>query len=214
MKSLLHRVLRLAASLSASLALSTALAAPVQINIDTAGLGATEGFLELQLSATSGVGLVQADITGLVGFTLSSLQAADSWGYALLPGGYRLRNDTPNDLLHAVQFGSVLSFVLDLTGVADSGYTTVFTASLWDTSFAALGNASQQNSSVLQFNWEPNAQGGGALVTAYQASQVDVGVPQTPQALSEPSTALLSLPALALLLGVRRRNISGRRILR
>ncbi len=214
MTSLFHRMLRLAASLSASLALSTAVAAPVQINIDTAGLGATEGYLELQLSATTGAGLVQADITGLVGFTQSSLQAADSWGYALLPGGYQLRNDTPNDLLHAVQFGSVLSFVLDLTGVADAAYTTVFTASLWDTSFTALGNASPLNSSVLQLNWESTTQGGGMMSTAYQAALVDIRAPQAARALSEPTTALLCLPALALLLGVRRRAAVGARFSR
>ena len=207
MKNLLKSLARLACLLIAGGVMAAASAAPVQVSIDTSALGVTEGFLELQLSATSGVSLVTAEVTGFVGFTLGSLQVADSWGYTSIAGGHLLRNDTPNDVLHAVHFGSVLSFLLDLDGTADAGYVTHFTASLWDASFNPLGNASALNNSVLDMAWLPQASGGGAASAVYQSSEVSLSAPSAAAALPEPSTAWLVLPALAVLCGTRRRRM-------
>lgn len=209
MTSLFHRLLRLAAWLAASLALSTAAAAPVRVSIDTAGLGATEGFLELQLSATVGAGLVLADVTGFTGFDLASVQVGDSWGSTALPGGYRLRNDTPNDVLHAVRFGSVLSFILDLSGVADPSYVTLFTATLWDSSFNPLGDAAPFTNALLRLDWVANSGGNGDFQVAYQGDQVRLSAPGAPAAVPEPNAAWLVVAALAGW-GVARRGRHGR----
>ena len=74
-----------------------------------------------------------------------------------MPGGYLFRNDTPNDLFQAVNFGGLLSFDLNFAGAIDplSLMASHFTVSAVNEAFAPLGNYDSRRGSLADFVWTP-----------------------------------------------------------
>ena len=176
-------------------------AGTLHVAIDTAGLGAASGYLDMQLSASAGVPLATAAISNLVGFDSSAL--IDSWGVTAANGGYQFRNDTSNDLFHAVTFGGVLSFDLTFSGEPDplTRYVSHFVISAFNDSIAPLGSYNPVTGALADFSWTPglNAQQAGAVTVEISDARVAV-VP-------EPATWLMmGLGLMAMTAALRRRR--------
>lgn len=195
-------------SLLRRLALATALlsggaasAGTIHIAIDTAGLGAASGYLDMQLSAGTGVPLATAIISNLSGFDSASV--IESWGVTALTGGYQFRNDIANDLFHWVSFGGVLSFDLTFSGQADplTRYVSHFMISAFDENIAPLGNYNPVSGALADFSWTPglHAQQPGTIGMAISDERVSV-VP-------EPATwMMMGLGLMAMTAAARRRR--------
>lgn len=196
------RRLALAAALLAGSAAASA--ETIHVAIDTANLGAASGYLDMQLSASSGVPLATAVISNMSGFDSSAF--IDSWGVTAANGGYLFRNDTSNDLFHAVTFGGVLAFDLTFSGEPDplTRYVSHFVVSAFNDSIAPLGNYNPVTGALVDFSWTPglNAQQAGTVGVEIADARVAV-VP-------EPAAwMMMGLGLMAMTAAVRRRRGPG-----
>lgn len=198
------------ASLLRRLALATALAAGsglasagvIHVDIDTSAFGANSGYLDLQLSATSGVPLATAVVSNMTGFGAIDL----NYGWTPVPGGFLFRNDVSNYLSHAVGFGGVLSFDLSFAGSHDplATYVSHFLVSAFDEDFTPMGAFDPATGALADFSWTPalNANGVGSIGISVADQHVTV-VP-------EPADLLLMAAGLAAMaLAMRRRGGAG-----
>lgn len=197
---------RLAATLAAALAMALALAAgsgtasagTVHVSIDTAGFNAASGYLDMQLSASSGVPLATAVVSNMAGFGALDL----NYGWTAAAGGFQFRNDTSNYLSHTAVFGGVLSFDLTFDGAYDplTSYVSHFVVSAFDESFAPLGAYNPVSLALADFSWTPalTASGTGSIGAAVS----DPGVTVVP----EPGNLLLLGAGLAAMVLVQRRR--------
>ena len=62
-------------------------AGTIHVAIDTATFGAATGYVDMQLSASSGVPLATALVSNMVGFDSSAF--IESWGVTPVAGGYQ-----------------------------------------------------------------------------------------------------------------------------
>lgn len=198
----IHSVLRRLALAAALLAGGGAASAgTIHVAIDTAGLGAASGYLDMQLSAGSGVPLATAVISNLVGFDSGAY--IDSWGVTAVNGGYGFRNDVSNDLFHAVTFGGVLSFDLTFSGDPDplTRYVSHFVVSAFDDNIAPLGSYNPVTGALADFSWTPglNSQQAGTIGVDISDARVSL-VP-------EPATwMMMGLGLMAMTAAARRRR--------
>ncbi|MBV6319464.1 NF038129 family PEP-CTERM protein [Duganella violaceipulchra] len=203
MTSPVHSLLRRVA-LAALLASGAASAATIHVAIDTAGLGTASGYLDLQLSATAGVPLATAVMSNLAGFDSSAY--IDSWGVTALGGGYQFRNDTSNDLFHAVAFGGVLSFDLTFNGEPDplTRYVSHFVVSAYDDGNTPLGHYNPVSGALADFSWTPG-------LSAQQAGTIGVAIADARVSLvPEPATwTMMGLGWMAMTAASRRRRGRG-----
>jgi hypothetical protein len=201
MHSPITSLLRRLALAAALLAGGAASAGTLHIAIDTAGLGAASGYLDMQLSASAGVPLATAVISNLVGF--DSAAYIDSWGVTAANGGYQFRNDTSNDLFHAVTFGGVLSFDLTFSGEPDplTRYVSHFVISAFNDSIAPLGSYNPVSGALADFSWMPG-------LSAQQAGTVGVAISDARVAVvPEPAAwMMMGLGLMAMTAAVRRRR--------
>lgn len=187
-KPKISRLLRhVALTMALAAGSSMASAGTLNVAIDTSTFGAASGYLDLQLSASAGVPLATAVISNMVGFDSGAF--IDSWGVAPVNGGYLFRNDTSNDLFHAVNFGGVLSFDLTFAGEFDplTKYVSHFLISAFDEAFAPLGAFDPVTGALVNFSWTPS-------LTANGKGSVGVDV-------SDPNVTLVPEPGDLLLLG-------------
>lgn len=151
---------RSALAMTLAAASSMASAGTVHVAIDTSSFGPSSGYLDMQLSASSGVPLATALVSNMVGFDSSDF--IDFFGVTPVAGGYLFRNDTSNDLFHAVNFGGVLSFDLTFAGDVDpnTSYESQFLVSAFDEAYAALGHFDPENLALAAFSWTPSVTAG------------------------------------------------------
>lgn len=191
-------------ALAAALALAAGAASAdtIHVAIDTSTFGAATGFIDMQLSASSGVPLATALVDHMVGF--DNTTDIESWGVMPVTGGYLFRNDTSNDLFHSVDLGGVLSFDLTFTGEPDplTTYVSHFVVSAYDSDgFTPLGHYDPVTGALADFAWTP--------ATSAQVQGTVGGTVSDPAvtAVPEPASFLLAGIGLgALALGRRRRS--------
>lgn len=188
-------------TLMLALGAGAASADTIHVAIDTSTFGAATGFIDMQLSASSGVPLATALVDHLVGF--DNTTDIESWGVTPVTGGYLFRNDTSNDLFHSVDMGGVLSFDLTFAGEADplTSYVSHFVVAAYDSDgFTPLGHYDPFTGALADFTWTP--------ATSAQALGTVGGTVSDPavSAVPEPASFLLAGIGLgALALGRRRR---------
>jgi hypothetical protein len=191
---------RAALALMLAAGAGAASAGTIHVAIDTSTFGAASGYIDMNLSASSGVPLATAVVDHMAGFDSSAF--IDSWGVTNVPGGYAFRNDTSNDLFHAVAFGGVLKFDLTFAGAPDplTSYVSHFAVSAFgDDGFTPLGHYDPVTAALADFTWTPatSAQGQGII----GGTLFDPAVTAVP----EPAGYLLAGIGLAALALARRR---------
>ena len=190
------------AALAAMLATGAGMASAgtIHVAIDTSTFGVASGFIDMNLSATGNEPLATVVVDHMVGFDSSAF--IDSWGLTPVPGGYAFRNDTSNDLFHAVDFGGVLSFDLTFAGAPNplNDYVSHFVVAAYDDASMALGHHDPVTGALADFAWTPatSAQGQGTVAVTLN----DPAVTQVP----EPATCLLAGIGLTALAFARRRR--------
>ncbi|MRV70298.1 PEP-CTERM sorting domain-containing protein [Duganella sp. FT92W] len=196
--NLLKRI-TLALTLAATCGMASATV--IHVSLDTSAFGVTSGYLDMNLSASSNVPLATATVTNLTGF--DSNPYMESWGVTTVPGGYKFRNDTANDLFQSVHFGSTLSFDLTFDGAYDAAtsYISAFTVSAFGDDFSVLGATDPLTGALATFLWTPSLTDGGNGSLAALTSDGGVGVVPEPAGL-----ALMGLGLGALVLVLRRRG--------
>lgn len=144
---------RMALAMALAASSSMASAAIIHVDVDTSGFGVATGYLDLQLSSTTGAPLATALVSNMAGFDPAAY--IESWGLTPVGGGYLFRSDTANDLFHAVSFGGVLSFDLSFGGVIDpqSSHVSSFLVSAYDEAFDLLGRYDPRRGSLATISW-------------------------------------------------------------
>jgi hypothetical protein len=214
-RALRTRFCRAALATMLAAAAGMASAATIHVQIDTAGFGASGGYLDMQLSASGGVPLATALVSNLSGFDPAA--PIDQWGVTAVGGGYLFRNDTANDFFHAVNFGASLSFDLTFDGAPDplTRYVSRFVVAAFDSNYRLLGSYDPASGALATFSWTPALTAGtdGVLdVTLADAGAVTVGAPPPASAVPEPGTYLLmGAGGAAAFVARRRRNATAHR---
>jgi hypothetical protein len=184
----------------AALGSGGAAADTLHIAIDTSSFGASSGYLDMQLSATAGMPLATALINNMKGFDSNAF--IDSWGVTTVAGGYLFRNDTANDLFHAVSYGGVLSFDLTFSGAVDplTAYISHFVVSAYGSDGATpLGNPDPATGALANFSWTPATSAGTNGIIGIQITDARVAV------VPEPGVWQLLAAGMLLMAMVRRR---------
>ncbi|GAB2873121.1 hypothetical protein GCM10027277_47990 [Pseudoduganella ginsengisoli] len=153
------------AALAVALAATSGLAAAgtMHVSIDTSTFGTDTGYLDMYLSATTGVPLATATISNLSGFDKAGRDDSASYGFVENAGGYVLSNDTLNYLSHAVNFGSPLAFDVTFAGDYDKdiSYVSHLFISAFDSDFLPLGDYDPRTGALLDLTWTPSQTPGG-----------------------------------------------------
>ncbi|MRV70309.1 PEP-CTERM sorting domain-containing protein [Duganella sp. FT92W] len=172
---------------------NSASATVIHVSLDTSTFGVNSGYLDMNLSASSNVPLATATVTNLAGF--DSNPYTESWGVTTVPGGYKFRNDTANDLFQSVHFGSTLSFDLTFDGAYDAAtsYISAFTVSAFSDDFSVLGATDPLTGALATFLWTPSVTDGGNGSLAALTSDGGVGVVPEPAPLMLLAIGLLML---------------------
>jgi hypothetical protein len=185
------------AALAMALAATSGFAAAgtIHVAIDTSVFDTDSGYLDFALSSTTGVPLATATISNLTGFGKATRDESVSFGFGEDGASYVLRNDAPNYLSHAVDFGGELAFDLTFAGDYDKdiSYLSHFAVWLLDSDFLPLGSANSTNFAMLEYRWTPSPTEGG---------QGTVGTVPEPGAL-----LLMGVGAAGMLVARRRRPI-------
>jgi hypothetical protein len=194
--SLLRRV---ALAMTLAAATSMASAGTIHVAIDTSSFGVSSGYLDMQLSASSGVPLATALVSNMIGFAAIDL----NYGVTPQAGGFQFRNDVSNYLSHAATFGGLLSFDLTFDGEPDplTTYVSHFVIAAFDEAFAPLGAYDPVSGALADISWTPSVTPGVEGSIGFIVSDPAVTV------VPEPSDWLLTgigLGAMALVL--RRRT--------
>jgi hypothetical protein len=182
-------------------------ATTLHVQIDPTGFRATSGYLDMQLSATSGVPLATTLLSNLSGFDPAAY--VDQWGLAATSGGYLFRNDTANDFFQAVSFSGPLSFDLTFDGAADplTLYVSRFVVSAFDENFGLLGTHDPDTGALATFSWTPALMDGvDGMVSVALADPRAVKATVLANAVPEPGTWLLLGAGCAAALVARRRS--------
>jgi hypothetical protein len=200
------------AAAALALALCSAFAAAdttVKVSIDTSLFGAS-GWLDMQFNPT-GVGpspVATATLTDFVGFDAAALVQTAGQVSGSLAAGYVLGNgDTWNDLFHAVQYGSVLSFQVTFSGelaMAPDAIQSVFSVSAYGADeVTLLGDSTSVDGALASITWTPASVAGqqGSVMTGLYSTTTTVS------AVPEPSSWLmLGIGAMLVGAAARRRQ--------
>jgi len=183
--------LRHAAALALALCSSLAAAdTSFNVSIDTAGFGAS-GWLDLQFNPNGGLftPAATAMVTNFTGFDAAATAYSEGNVTGSLQSGYVFGNSTYyNDLFHAVNYGSVLSFTVTFAGDAELtgnfGQSQFTVAAYAADEVTPLGVAS--GDSLLAITWTPAAvagMAGNADAVSYSAAAAVSAVPEPPSLL-------------------------------
>jgi len=187
-----------------------AAAGTLTVELDTAGFG-PDGWIDIQLnSLPTGAVTTYADLNNFVGFG-SSAGAELSNVTGSLASGFRIENvyGGYNDLFHAVNFGSKISFTVSFSGDADPSGTfgSVLSVALFGADkMTLLGDSNSSDGSLLHLNWTPAASVGGQGSVAAEVLGSGVTVVA---AVPEAQTWAMLAAGLALLGVMRRRQQRG-----
>lgn len=181
-------------------------AGTIHVMLDTGSFGTTDGYVDMQLSASGGVPLATALVTKLSGFDPAAY--LDSWGVTASSNGYLFRNDTANDLFQAAHFGGELSFDLSFAGMSDPAklYISHFVLSAYDAGGAPLGAYDPFTGALADFSWTPPVTAGAVGTIGIDISDTNVvSASSAATSVPEPTDALLVGAGLAAMALTRRR---------
>lgn len=153
------------AALAVALAATSGLASAgtIHVAIDTSQFGTNTGYLDMMMSASAGVPLATATISNLIGIDMANRDVGYSFGFDVVGNTYVFRNDTPNALSHAVNFGGTLSFDLTFAGDYDpvTSYISHFAVTAFDSAFQPLGHYNPATFALAEYTWTPSPVQGG-----------------------------------------------------
>lgn len=197
-----------AAALALALCSGLAAAGTLSVSIDTRGFG-SHGWLDFQFNpAGSGLSpLATARLSNFHGFDAGAATEIAGDVSGSLASGYVLRNTGSwNDLFHAVNFGGLLRFDINISGEADlsgSINQSAFAVSAYAADkVTLLGNPAGADGSLLHLDWTPGSGAGatGRLDTTIGSAAASVS------AVPEPSMLVLTATGLLLMTGMLRRR--------
>lgn len=206
--SLRHAVAALALALSGSYAAADT---TLDVAIQTAGFGATSGWLDLQFNpAYLNAPAARVTLTDFAGFDAAADVYTEGQVSGSLASGYVIGNGTfLNDVFHAVSYGSVLSFKVTFAGDANlSGEIgqSVFSVTAYGADGATvLGNPPPGDGSLATVAWTPGTVAGADGSVAIALHSTAIGIAPVP----EPSSWLMmGIGAMLVAGAARRRAIS------